>query len=53
MIVGWCCMCKNGEEYVKSIVTQLAPPGVYNGDIQVSNSSFPIVNIKLKKKKKE
>ena len=51
MIVGWCCMCKNGDEYVKNIVTQLAPPGVSNGDIQVSNSSFPIVNIKLKKKK--
>jgi len=50
MIVGWCCMCKNGGEYAKSIVTQLAPSGVSNGDIQVSNSSFPIVNIKLKKK---
>lgn len=42
-------MCNNGGEYVKSIVAQLAPPGVSNGYIQGSNSPFPIVTIKLKK----
>ena len=34
MIVGWCCMSKNGGEYVKSIVTQLVHPSVSNEDIQ-------------------
>ena len=53
MIVGWCCMYKNGGEYVKSIVAQLAPPGVSNGYIQDSNFPFPIVTIKLKKKKRK
>ena len=33
MIVGRCCMCKNGGEYVKNIGTQLALLGISNGDI--------------------
>ena len=46
-------MRKNGGEYVKGIVVQLAPLGVSNGYIQGSNSPFPIVTIKLKKKKRK
>ena len=46
-------MCKYGGEYIKSIVAQLAPPGVSNGYIQGSNSPFAIVTIKLKKKIKK
>ena len=51
MIAGWCCMCKNGGEYIKSIVAQLTPSGVSNGYIQGSNSPFSIVTFKLKKKR--
>ena len=43
-------MRKNGGEYVKSIVTQLALLDVSSEDIQDSNSPFSVVNIKLKKK---
>ena len=32
---------------IKSLVTKLAPPSVYNGDVQGSNSPSPILTIKL------
>ena len=44
-------MRKNGGEYVKSIVTQLALLDISSEGILDSNSPFSIVNIKLKKKK--
>ena len=31
----------------KSLVAKLAPPSVYNGDVQGSNSPAPILTIKL------
>ena len=32
---------------IKSLVTKLIPPIVYNGDVQGSNSPAPILTIKL------
>ena len=32
---------------IKSLVAKLAPPSVYNGDVQDSNSPSPILTLKL------